>query len=83
MSDILVSLPPALQSVVNLRLAERGYVDAAEYLRDLIRRDDVLDGGEIEWLRAAVAEADASELIDREPEDVIEDIILAYPARDA
>lgn len=43
MMDILtIDFPPDLQEWIDYRLAQGRYIDAGEYLRDLIRRD--IDG---------------------------------------
>jgi hypothetical protein len=39
MDDLLLEVTPDLQSMFDVRLAEGRYVDAAEYVRDLVRRD--------------------------------------------
>src|SRR6185369_3571204 len=39
MTQIMISMPPALQSWVEAQIAAGRYTDAADYLRDLVRRD--------------------------------------------
>ena len=80
MSDLTVILPPALQSWVDARLAEGRYADAADYLRDLVRRDQDQAEEDTAWVRAAIAEGLASGVVDQEPDEVIEEIIARYPA---
>jgi antitoxin ParD1/3/4 len=81
MAQLNISMPPALQSWVDARLSEGRYADAAEYLRDLVRRDQEQAGDETAWLRAMIDEGLASGIIDKEPEEVIEDIIAERRAR--
>lgn len=82
-------MPPGLQSWVEIRLAEGRYADAAEYVRDLVRRDqercDQAEGTEeeIAEIRALVEEGIASGIVDAEPEDVLNEIIAAIPSRRA
>lgn len=82
MMQLTVSMPPALQAWVDARLAEGRYADAADYLRDLVRRDQEVAEDETEWLRAEIEKGLASGIVDAEPEDVLREIMAAYPARD-
>lgn len=75
MTDLSFSIPPALLSWIEQRVAEGRYADAADYLRDLVRRDQQEAEEETEWLRAMIEEGLASGVIDKEPGDVIEEII--------
>jgi antitoxin ParD1/3/4 len=79
MTQLSLSLPPALQRWVDGRLAEGRYADAGEYLRDLVRRDQEED---VRWVRAMLAEGEASGYLDATPEQIIADIIAELPARD-
>jgi antitoxin ParD1/3/4 len=81
MSNLSVSMPPALKQWVEQRLSQGRYASAADYVRDLVRRDQENAEEDVRWLKAMIDEGLASGMIDAEPEDVIEDIIAAYPAR--
>lgn len=83
MSTLNVSMPAALEQWVRRRIAQGRYADAADYVRDLVRRDQQAAEEDAAWLKAAIEEGLASGTIDAEPEDVIEDIIAAHPARNA
>lgn len=78
MTELTISIPPALQDWVDTRLAEGGYVDAGDYLRDLVRRDQQV-GEEDRWVRALVDEGLASGVVDAEPEDVLKEIMARLP----
>lgn len=69
-----VSMPPALQAWVDARLAEGAYADAAEYLRDLVRRDQQLME-EHRWVREAIEEGLASGVLDQDPREIIAKIL--------
>lgn len=73
-------MPSGLKKWVDARLAEGRYSDAADYVRDLVRRDQENAEDETNWLKSLIAESMDSEIIDAEPEDVIEEIIARYPA---
>lgn len=80
MTDLSFSFPPAMLSWLEQRIAQGDYVDVADYLRDLVRREQE-QTKQTEWLREQIAEGLASGIIDKEPEDVIEEIIAARRAR--
>ena len=80
MSQLNVSIPPALKSWVDHRVAEGRYSSASDYVRDLVRRDQDSADDETEWLKGLIAEGLASGVIDRDANDVIRDIIAERPA---
>ncbi|MFC3439896.1 type II toxin-antitoxin system ParD family antitoxin [Sphingobium rhizovicinum] len=79
MANLNISMPPALEQWVDSRLAEGRYADAADYVRDLIRRDQEADEAERQWVRERLAEGFASGVIDAEPEDVLREIMARLP----
>ena len=80
MTDLSFSLPDDLAASLKSRLAEGRYADAGEYLRDLVRRD-LEEAADTAWVRERVAEGLASGIIDKDPTEVIEDIIAERRAR--
>lgn len=81
MPQLNVSIPPALKSWIDHRVAGGRYSSPSDYLRELIRRDQEAEPDETEWLRGLIAEGLASPIIDQEPEDIIEEIIAERRAR--
>ena len=81
MNDLSKILPPDLETWIETRVAGGEYFDSADYLRQLVRkdRDEVEDTA---WVRAMIEEGLASGIVDKEPEDVIEEIIARYPHAD-
>lgn len=77
MADLSFSMPPGLKAWVDAQVALGRYVDAGDYLRDLVRRDQAAAGDdeELSWLRARIAEGLTSPVIDRAAEDVLDDIL--------
>lgn len=75
MSQLNVTMPPALREWIDFRVSEGRYTNASDYVRDLIRRDQDAAQDETEWLRGMIAEGLASGVIDEDPRDVIEQII--------
>ena len=80
MTDLSFAIPPAMLDWLQQQVAEGRYVDVGDYLRDLLRREQE-EAEEIAWLREQIAEGLASGIIDKEPEDVIEEIIAERRAR--
>ena len=93
MGEMSFDFPPELRRWIDVRLAEGRFADAADYVRDLIRRDQeglLPEGIEepagespeyVAWVREKVAEGLASGVVDAEPEEVIEQIIAERRAR--
>ena len=81
MSELSISMPPALEQWVHARLAQGRYADAADYVRDLVRRDQETVEDDNRWLKAMIDEGLASGSIDVEPEAVVEQIIADRSAR--
>ena len=82
MTDLSFSLPADLDGPLKARLAEGRYADAGDYLRELVRRD-LEEAADTAWVRAKIAEGLASGVIDKDPTEVIEDIIARRRARRA
>lgn len=80
MSQLNVSIPPALKSWIDHRVAEGRYSSASDYMRDLVRRDQESEPNDIEWVKARLAEGEASGYIDKDAKQVLRDIITEYPA---
>lgn len=74
-----LSMPPALESWMNSRLAEGRYADAGDYLRDLVRRDQEHSVDDIAWLQAEIDKGLASGLVDGEGEDVLDAVMTEDP----
>jgi antitoxin ParD1/3/4 len=81
MSQLNVSIPPALRSWIEHRVAEGRYSSASDLVRDLLRRDQEAARDETEWLRGLIAEGLASGRLGQRPEDVLREIIAEYPAK--
>ena len=75
MTQLNVTIPPALERWVDSRLAEGRYADAQDYVRDLMRRDQERAADDAAWLKAMIDEGLASGVLDEEPEAILEAII--------
>ncbi len=78
MSSLTISMPPALQNWVDRRLEAGEFADAADYLRELIRRDRVAVSAR-ERLREQIEEGLASPILDQDACEVIDAIIAEDP----
>jgi antitoxin ParD1/3/4 len=93
MGEMTFNFPPALQRWIEAQVAEGRYADAADYLRDLVRRDQnglLGDADEafaketpeyVAWVREQVAEGLASGVLHRDPRDVLDEIVATRHAR--
>ncbi|MGF7155165.1 type II toxin-antitoxin system ParD family antitoxin [Novosphingobium gossypii] len=75
MSQLNVTMPPALRRWIEFRVSEGRYANASDYVRDLVRRDQDMAQDDTEALRAMIAEGLASGVVDEDPRLVIEQII--------
>jgi antitoxin ParD1/3/4 len=81
MAQLNVSIPPALRSWIDHRVAEGRYASPSDFVRDLLRKDQEAAANETEWLRGLIAEGLASGVSDETPETIIENIIARRRAR--
>jgi antitoxin ParD1/3/4 len=79
MTQLTVDMPPALDQWVSAKIAEGRYADAADYLRDLVRRDQEHGADERAWLRAQIQEGLDSGILDQDPRDIIDELIAEDP----
>jgi antitoxin ParD1/3/4 len=80
MSQLNVSIPPALKSWIDARVAEGRYSSASDYVRDLVRRDQESAPDETLWLRGLIEEGLASGVIDKPAKQVLREIMAEHPA---
>ncbi|MET0372070.1 MAG: type II toxin-antitoxin system ParD family antitoxin [Sphingobium sp.] len=82
MAQMNISLPDALKSWAEARVAEGRYSSTSDYVRDLIRRDQ--DHAEKRArLQAAIDEGLASGVSDRDPFDYLEEMRAKLRSADA
>ena len=81
MSHLNIDLAPDLQHWAEARASRAGYSSVSDYLTDLVRRDQMAIEEDIRRVRALVEEGLASGVVDREPEEIIEEIIAGIRQR--
>ncbi len=80
MTDMTISVSPALKQWIDQRVALGQYADAADYVRDLLRRDQEQAAEETEWLKEMINQGLASGRLNQNPMGVLRDIMAEYPA---
>lgn len=78
MNHMRFDFPPDLQRWIDVRLGEGRYADAADYLRDLVRRDQEqasLWEEDTARVRQLIAEGEASGISEEDPFELIERLI--------
>lgn len=73
MATMNISLPQPMKDWVESRTEDGRYANASDYVRDLIRRDQIKQEKIAHWNRL-IAEADASGFSDRTVEDIIREV---------
>ena len=79
MTEMTISVPPALKQWIDERIAQWLYADANDFVRALLRRDREQAEEDDAWLRAMIQDGLASRVLDEEPEDVLDAIIAEDP----
>ena len=81
MTDLSFSLPSDLARRVESRIAEGEFADAGDYMRELVRRD-LDEAADAAWVRAKVAEGEASGFIDKDAREVLREIVAELHQED-
>jgi antitoxin ParD1/3/4 len=74
MAQLNISVPDALKGWIDKRLAQGRFSSPSDYVRDLVRRDQER-ANETAWVQAMIDEGMASETLNQDPRDVIDEII--------
>ena len=70
-----LAMPADMRRWVDARVARDGYGDVADYLRDLIERDQQDHEADVRRVRGLIDEGIASGIVDAEPEAVLDETI--------
>ena len=81
MNDLTKFLDPEIGQWIESRVAECEFASVEEYLAALVRRDREEADEETKWLREQIDIGRASGIIDKDPREVIEEIIAERRAR--
>jgi antitoxin ParD1/3/4 len=82
MAQSNVALPADLQRYVDARVAAEGFADSADFLRDLVRRDQDEYEADVRRVQALLKEGRKSGIVDAEPEDILDEIIAEIHCAD-
>jgi antitoxin ParD1/3/4 len=83
MAQLNVSIPSALKAWIDTRVDQGRYSSASDYIRDLVRRDQDRAPEDAAWLQKMLDEGEASGVLDRDPYQVLEDVIAEGRAKRA
>ena len=75
MKQLHVALPDDPQRYVDARVAQEGFADPADFLRDLVRRDCDSYDDDVRRVQRLIDEGIVSWVLDAEPEDILPEII--------
>ena len=75
MEHLRLSLTPDLQRYVDGRVSAEGYADPAEFVRDLVQRDQAAYEADVVRVQALIQEGRDSGIIEIEPEVILDEII--------
>lgn len=81
MNDLTKFLDPETEQWIESRIAECEFASVEEYLAALVRRDREEADEETKWLREQIDIGRASGMIDKDPREIIEEIIAERRAR--
>jgi antitoxin ParD1/3/4 len=81
MTQLNISIPPALKSWIDTRVAEGRHSSASDFVRDLLRRDQDSAPDETVWLRGLIEEGLASGFVEKDASEVLHDIMAERPSR--
>lgn len=75
MSELNVDLPADLQRYVDARVEREGFANPADFLRDLVRRDQDDYEADVRRVRALIQEGIDSGVIEADARDVLDEVI--------
>ena len=81
MTDLSFSLPFDLARRVESRIAEGEFADAGDYMRVLVQRD-LDEAADAAWVRAKIAEGEASGFIEKDAREVLREIVAELHQED-
>jgi antitoxin ParD1/3/4 len=79
MPELHVSLPDSLAAALRSRVELGGYLDAPDYVRDMLRRDLSDHAEQRRWLKAMIDEGLASGVCEQDAFEVLAEIIAEDP----
>ncbi len=79
MNELRKILPPDLESWVEARVARGDYVDAGDFIRDLVRREQRAEAEDSAWVREKIAEGEESGYLEQDAREVLKKIRAKRP----
>lgn len=75
MTDLSISLPTELQQYVESRVSAEGFAGPADFVRDLVQRDQAAYQADVHRVRALVQEGIDSGIVDADVDNILDEII--------
>lgn len=79
MTDLSFSIPDSMLRWLEERAAEEQFVDVGDFLRDLVRREQRARADDSAWVRAMIAEGEASGYLEEDARTVLKGIMSTLP----
>ena len=79
MTQLTVTMPPNIERWVEAQVATGDFIDASDFLRELLRREYVRSSDERAWLKAMVTEGLASGVIEQDIDEMFDEVIAEDP----
>ena len=79
MNELRKILPPDLESWIEARVARGDYVDAGDFIRDLVRREQRAEAEDSAWVREKIAEGEESGYLEQDAREVLKKIRAKRP----
>ena len=79
MIELRIALPSGLEAALAFRVAENGYADPSDYVRDLLHRELSEAVVDRRWLKAMINEGLASGLCEKDAFEVLDEVIAEDP----
>ncbi len=79
MIELRIALPSVLESALALRVAESGYADPSDYVRELLHRELSEAVADRRWLKAMIDQGLASGLCEEDAFEVLDKVISEDP----
>ena len=75
MIELRIALPSILETALALRVAENGYADPSDYVRELLHRELSETVADRRWLKAMIDQGLASGLCEKDAFEVLDEVI--------
>lgn len=79
MTDLSFSISDSMLHWLETQVAQGDYVDVGDFIRDLVRREQRAEAEDTAWVRARIAEGEASGYLEEDARSVLKGIMAKLP----